>query len=54
MGSTRGVNERKIRITSRLFSVYSSNRGARKTPSGHARLARVMGVAENTPKRRAS
>ena len=54
IGSTSGVYERRIAITSRLASRYASNRGARNTPSGQARRARAIGIAECTPNARAS
>ena len=54
MGSTNGVNDRRIAITWRLASRYVSNRGAMKTPSGQARRARAIGIADCTPNRRAS
>ena len=41
-------------MTSLLASAYASNRGARNTASGQARRARAIGIAEWTPKRRAS
>jgi len=49
IGSTSGVIDRRMPITSRLAAPYASNRGERNTPSGHARRARAIGIAENTP-----
>ena len=54
IGSTSGVNERRIAMTARLAARYASKRGARNTASGQARRARAIGIAEWMPKRRAS
>ena len=54
IGSTSGVKERRIVMTARLAASYASKRGATNTASGQARRARAIGIAEWTPKRRAS
>jgi len=53
--STSGDTDRQDPpVTSRLFSTYRAMRGVRKTACGHAFRARAIGMAERTPKRRAS
>ena len=53
-GSTSGVTERKTAMTLSETWVYSRWSGRRTTACGHSRRARVIGIAECTPKRRAS
>ena len=53
-GSTSGVNSARMAMTSTDTRAYLSMSTGRKTPSGQSRKARLMGMAECTPKRRAS
>jgi hypothetical protein len=52
--STRGVYRPRISITARLAVRYFAPFTGRKTPSGHKAAAVRNGIAEWTPKRRAS
>jgi hypothetical protein len=54
IGSTSGVNRRRIAITSRLTDRYLRPSTGRKTPSGQRRPASRSGIAERTPNLRAS
>ena len=54
IGSTSGVNRRRIAMTSRLTRWYLRPSTGRKTPSGQSASAVRSGIAEWTPKRRAS
>ena len=54
IGSTSGVYEAKIAMTSSLASRYRSGRPGTKMPSGQRRAAVRSGIAEKTPNARAS
>ena len=53
-GSTCGVSSSIIRRTSRPTRTYFSMFGAMTTAAGHSRRAWNMGMAERTPKVRAT
>ena len=53
-GSTSGVIERKMAMTSLETSPYSPCRGGMKTACGNSRLALLTGIADRTPNARAS
>ena len=53
-GSSSGVNSVRTVMIWRETCAYVSMSTGRKTPSGQRRAARPMGMAECTPKRRAS
>ena len=54
IGSTRGVYEAKMLITCSDASRYRDGLPGRKTPSGQRRAAVRSGIADCTPKARAS
>ncbi len=54
IGSTSGVWASSTSRNRFECARYASKSAGRKTPSGQRRLARTPGIAERTPKRRAS
>jgi len=54
IGSTSGVNRRRIVMTSRLTATYFAPSTGRKIPFGQSRPAWRRGIAEWTPNLRAS
>ena len=53
-GSTSGVSSRKMSMIRADTSAYRGKRGLTRMTSGHSRSACPMGMAECTPKARAS
>lgn len=53
-GSTSGDSSRSSAMTTSLTARYRLKRGIRQAPFGHSRRAWAIGIAECTPKRRAS